>query len=68
MKIEQYRCDVCGIMKKETNHWFLFLEKDKEMLQIMSWDEYRLRVSLELGHLCGRACAQKKLEEWMTHV
>ena len=61
-------CDVCGSIKKDANHWYYaeLRPRDDESFQIWHWDwpaEDRERKGII--HLCGQACATKKMSEWM---
>lgn len=68
MKVEQYKCDVCGTLKGEPNHWFII--RLGGAFHIYPWDFYGGEdedTSIEREqHVCGNACAQKRLEEWMA--
>ena len=63
-----YQCDGpnCSEQRKETNHWFVMTTipgavgiYEFEKNAAMPKDEPRL-------HLCGQACVQKKVEQWLT--
>lgn len=65
-----FKCNVCGEPKRETNHWWKGY--------LINWDtmerpagimivQWHVAVERETDiHLCGEACATKKLSEVMT--
>jgi hypothetical protein len=75
MRIETYRCDVCGVEKREANHWWWLAwnEGYKRALllsaavraQRFSEDDSIAYVRFDL---CGEACVVKKLAEFMGRV
>jgi hypothetical protein len=69
MERTQYTCDVCGTEKKETNHWWLFVVND-DGFQLAPWGtpwyQTRQRPQATIQHLCGQACAIRKLSEFMS--
>jgi hypothetical protein len=69
MKIDTWACDVCGMQKKETNHWFLILPvfKEGKSFTIAPWDNENATVSSVL-HVCGEACVQKKVAELLVSI
>ncbi len=65
-EIRQYVCDGCGVAKGATNHWYWM--RKGEGLHIHRWDaegEGIDDMSIDILHLCGRACVLKKVEEFM---
>lgn len=69
MKIETYRCDVCGIQKGETNHWWIITLPDlasparsELILSPATDDQHRDSNDFDL---CGAACVQKKVAEFL---
>jgi hypothetical protein len=70
MKLETYNCDVCGKLRDEENHWFLFSAPgNQNLFSIQPWDEEEAEYR---NHVCGRACAQtmmeKTIEGWKDKV
>lgn len=63
-----FTCDGCGAVKKESNHWWK-LAVESEVLLLARWDEtgWLNREDTPVAHVCGRACALKKVEEFMSH-
>ncbi len=62
MKQESFTCDVCGAVKGRTNHWWK-MDDDYPTLQIVPWN---IEPEGErFLHICGEACATKKLSEFM---
>ena len=79
-KIETYRCDVCGAVKKQTNHWFR-LESCETGALVQAFDGlfFMARVfsgqqmppspvRTEAFHLCGQNCVNRKLAEIMKQT
>jgi len=77
MKVETYKCDVCGKVKGDVNHWWIVaLATDREVgfgLVLVAWSEEALddRSLNHLEdarklHLCGSECVQKKVNEFMS--
>lgn len=77
---EQFTCDVCGVQKKETNHWFLFslapttfpspeIFKGKldGYIVFKPFDLERAKNS-EYKHICGANCAQLILSQSLASL
>lgn len=67
MRENVYRCDVCGVAKQESNHWFLASQHGAHgpTWSISTWTEVDARQD-DVTHLCGQECAVKKLTEFMS--
>lgn len=61
-----YRCAVCNIEKKQTNHWYVF-DKTKVGLHIhtFSWGLNEGDLD-QLDYLCGEECAHKLLSQYFA--
>lgn len=64
-------CDVCKTVKQPSNHWFyvrLSVKTPETMpgFHIWPWDVEAEISTKNYIHLCGQACAVKKLAEWMN--
>ncbi len=60
-----YECDVCGILRQPSNHWLLYETTDIDgnpAFETRPWDD---KAADESNHLCGAACAAKKLNQTM---
>jgi len=71
MKFETYKCDQCGELKKESNHWYEIFEHPGASPPYLSLFPYRLEGGCERGeHLdfCGIECVQKYISKWMSEV
>jgi hypothetical protein len=64
MKINTYACDVWQAPKKSTNHWWLALVFEGQFV-VRPWDDHAAADS-DAIHLCGQACVQKKLNEFLA--
>lgn len=58
-------CDMCGVQKREANHWFIAFEEKGE-LRIAGWASPR-RLSTGTAHLCGENCVHKLLSSFFAH-
>lgn len=54
-------CDICGIEKRQTNHWFLVREESGE-LRISGWKPLQILFPGTL-HLCGETCVHKLISQ-----
>lgn len=61
-----YSCDVCGIEKKDSNHWWKAIECDGG-LKFFRWN-YKISDATPVIHLCGPGCASVKLSKFMGAV
>jgi hypothetical protein len=61
-EVTTYRCDVCGKLKQEANHWYL-AHANAARFVIHRWD-LELNYDPKL-HLCGMECAQKAMAKAM---
>ena len=75
MRIETYKCDVCGAEKKQANHWwFLGWNEANERAILLSAATRAKRFAEDDSipykgfDLCGEACVTKKLSEFMTRI
>ena len=58
-------CDMCGVQKREANHWFLANQESGE-LHVSQWTSKNL-FSPGTKHLCGENCLHKFLSEFLAH-
>lgn len=69
--VTTYKCDVCGVLKQEANHWFrAFLRKSgSEGLSfiLILWEgRYPATIGQPADmHLCGLQCATKAMHKAM---
>jgi hypothetical protein len=69
VKSEIYTCDVCGVQKKESNHWFRLSSPQKldyyliVGFHLFPWSSKEMELEL---HICSSECAHKKLEEFLS--
>lgn len=65
-------CDVCGVIKQPSNHWYYAEirpdtpEEDNAVFTIWPWDYPAEDRSKPYIHLCGQACAARKLNEFLS--
>jgi hypothetical protein len=63
MRSQVYRCDMCGRERGESNHYLLaFFEG--ESIRLAPWRDGDA-AQADVSHLCGSACATRKLAEWV---
>ena len=70
-----YKCDGCGKLKGEVNHWFVVTELapqngdtiSSETLAIHRWPRYKDAAGVK--HLCGAECVMKQVQRFLgkTH-
>jgi hypothetical protein len=58
------RCAVCRVMKGQTNHWYVA----RLTAGVLTIRQYTTVVTIEDADepLCGHACTQKKLTEYLS--
>lgn len=55
-------CDVCGVDKKQVNHWFL-ASPTAEGITFKPWDDQEAGFNDRLKHICGVSCAATILSQ-----
>ena len=63
---QSIRCDMCGVQKREANHWFIAYEDSGE-LRVGGWSAQQLFRPGRI-HLCGENCLHKLLSEFLAHA
>ncbi len=63
MRQETFVCDVCGAVKGTTNHWWKVEIESNNTLIMSQWTMMGDRP--KVSHICGEACALKKVSEFM---
>lgn len=66
-----YKCDICGKLKAEVNHWYVGSEispanegdVSADSLGIHRWPKYRDAAGAK--HLCGAECVIKYVNEFL---
>ena len=65
MKLHQpYKCDYCGQLKGDANHWFLSVILNSTFL-LRRWNE-QFADSGDHEHICSEQCAIKALNKWAS--
>jgi len=80
-RTETYICDVCGVQKKGTNHWwFAMVGLETEDFnpnfdlrtwiaeKIPEWNDEAAYGEVEVKHLCGEKCVIQVVSEFMGKV
>ena len=59
----QIKCDICGAVKQQTNHWYLAdISIDNGLLDIRPFD-LQMAQEFNLSILCGEACVHKYISQ-----
>jgi len=59
-------CDLCGIDKRQTNHWYVAYEQAGE-LRIGDWTS-RHRLHADSKHLCGQKCLHRLVDDFIART
>lgn len=62
-KLFTFKCDVCGKVKGETNHWFVLLLMPRK-IEVLQFEENWSKPGAT--HVCGSGCAMKRISERMA--
>ena len=68
MQVNTYKCDVCGALKKEANHWFMAatgMTGDARFI-VVPWGSSLPGSADDHSHLCGMGCVVKAMQSEMT--
>lgn len=57
-------CDVCGVQKKETNHWFR-ADMTNRRFNVLPFNDVA-NGQLQVSDVCGEACLVKLLNKWLS--
>lgn len=64
--IENIKCDKCGRIKEETNHWLAsysaFVESEIRFMPIATIETANLS---NYAHFCSQDCAIKTFQQWL---
>ncbi len=63
MKVDTYKCDVCGTIKGENNHWFR-IDTGVAGLELNAWGV--MPESATTVDLCSDQCVIKIVQKWLT--
>jgi hypothetical protein len=70
VKQEIYKCDVCGKIKGETNHWYAVrLEKSckPDFLLVKTFKNVlSTEASVDYDHICGSECLHKRVDAMLV--
>ena len=68
-EVSTFRCDECGKLKEEANHWFRAAEIAGPCFMLMTWGDSEELISPDeiekTLHLCGMGCALKAMAKAM---
>ncbi len=63
MKVDTYKCDICGTIKGENNHWFR-IDAGASGLELNAWG---VKPPLETTvDVCSDQCVIKIVQKWLT--
>jgi hypothetical protein len=63
MKVDTYKCDVCGTIKGENNHWFR-IDTGVSGLELNAWGV--MPPTATTVDLCSDSCVIKVVGKWLT--
>lgn len=64
MWISKPKCDNCGTLKKQTNHWYMLWTTATDF-KLTRWNDQIDPFEKEPFHLCGRQCVNEAIERWI---
>ena len=64
MREDAYRCDMCGIMRTPSNHWWL-IKIDAKGFSLSEWDTKKAKLKT-IKHLCGQGCVHKTVDKFFS--
>ena len=66
--IHTYKCDNCGAVKQEVNHWWVARVENSGFwcVDMQSLTETEIKTGISLIHLCGTRCVIETTDKWMT--
>ena len=62
-KVETYACDVCGILKGKSNHWWMVRRADDGSIVIAVFDMHK--VTDDALVMCGAEHLHKQVDEML---
>jgi hypothetical protein len=63
MKVDTFKCDVCGQIKGENNHWFR-IDTGASGLEVNAWGV--MLATPTTVDLCSDQCVIKVVQKWLT--
>jgi hypothetical protein len=64
--LQEFRCEICGIVTTNPNHWFVIQCSDAE-LSVYKWNSNAANAP-GARHFCGEAHAQVYISRWFESV
>jgi hypothetical protein len=64
--LKEFRCEICGIVSENPNHWFV-IECSDVKLAVIKWD-LAAATTPTARHFCGEAHAQVYISRWFESV
>jgi hypothetical protein len=58
-----YKCDECGRVKQESNHWFC-ISYQADMVGCMVLSRFYTTGSPTLVHICSQECLVARVSKW----
>jgi hypothetical protein len=65
MITQQFKCDSCGTVKQESNHWFLVTHHAEGYIVLAQWSGAAHTVGIK--HYCGAGCLGKAVSLWAAN-
>lgn len=63
-----YACDLCGTEQAQTNHWFAVVTIEaprRLMIGPLGSEDSVIGQGKQVQHLCGEACASRRVSEFL---
>lgn len=57
-----FSCDICGVDRRETNHWYWVLAKS----DAITFRRWSANVPRTAKHVCGEGCAHRLLDQFVS--
>ena len=65
MKLDTFKCDVCGkVREKDSNRWWLIIQQ-KDWLRIEKFSTEAVSLDI-LAHICGEDCTLQMVQRWLA--
>jgi hypothetical protein len=65
-QVSTYRCDTCGKLKEDANHWYRAVKTDEPRFVVVPWAGALLPgAETSVLHFCGTGCAVKAMVKAM---
>lgn len=63
MIVTQFKCDQCGAIRQDSNHWFVVGQSNGGEMLLTNWNP-NIAQHDEAQHICGAGCLLKVVDAW----